>query len=150
MKYDLLIQTGRSSVPSQNTNVHQAECAQMLPSKSQTEKASKSLSIRIRRFTLPSRRAQTCLGVIKVAVASLGSPTILCAIGNITSFSLPVFGTFTFESVAAVVELALSSARAIIGTQIETADTREKRFVSNKTDSQANPLLNNHRTKAVC
>lgn len=79
---------------------------------------------------------------------SLGRPTIICAVGNITSFSLPVFGTFTFKSIAAVIKLALSSAGAIIGTHIETANIRERRFVSNETDSQAVPLINKCKSDA--
>lgn len=89
---------------------------------------------------MPACRAHTCFSIIKVAVSSLGCPTIICAVRNITGFSLPIFGTFTFKSIAAVIEFALSSAGAIIGTHIETANIRERRSVSNETDSQAVPL----------
>lgn len=91
---------------------------------------------------MPASRAHTGLGIIEVAEPSLGCPAILCAVWDITSFSLPIFGTFTFQSVAAVVEPALSSAGAIIGTHIETANIGEKRFVSNEANSQAVPLIN--------
>lgn len=102
---------------------------------------------------MPACRAQTCLGIIEVAVSSLGCPTVICAVGNIAGFSLPVFGTFTFQSIAAVIELALPSARAIIGTHIETANIRERSSVSNETDSQAVPLINEYNIElntAVC
>lgn len=95
----------------------------------------KNFSLLIKRLTLPACRAQTRLSIIEVTVPSLRCPTIVCAVGNITGFSLPVLGTFTFKSVAAVIQLALSSAGAIIGTHIETANIRERRFVSNETGS---------------
>lgn len=76
---------------------------------------------------MPASRAHTGLGIIEAAEPSLGCPAVLCAVGDITSFSLPILGTFTFQSVAAVVEPALSPARAIIGTHIETANIGGKK-----------------------
>ena len=97
---------------------------------------------------MPACRAQTRLGIVRVAVPSLGCPAVIGAVGNVTSFPLPVFGTFTFQSTAAVVEPALSSAGAIIGTHIETANVRGRRFVSNETDSPAAPLIKEYKSDA--
>lgn len=99
--------------------------------------------------TLPVCRAQTCLCIIKVAMPPLRHPTVVRAVRNIASFSFPVFGTFALESIAAVIEFALASARAIIGTHIETANVKERRFVSNETAAPpAIPLINKYKSDA--
>lgn len=74
---------------------------------------------------MPACRAQTGFGAIGVAVAPLGCPTVVRAVGDVTGLSLPALGTLTLWGHGAAVEPALPLARAVVGAHIETGDTAQ-------------------------
>lgn len=125
MKFGLINLKTRYCDPSQNANTCHAEHSYVLPNKAPvpyTENSSQKFCISTRRPTLPSCRARTRFRAIEVALASLRRPTVLRAVGNVTSLSLPALGTLTLQGHGAAVEPALPLARAVIGTHIETGD----------------------------
>lgn len=81
---------------------------------------------------MPACRAQTGFRAIEVALASLRCPTVLRAVGNVTSLSLPVLGTLTLQGHGAAIEPALPLARAVIGTHIETGDRAQNSLSGRK------------------
>lgn len=146
MKCDPLNLKSRYSVPSQNANTCHVEHSHVLPIKLPVpyiENAPQKFSVPTRTLTLPACRAQTCFRAIEAAAASLRCPAVPRAVGDVTSFSLPVRGTLALQSAGAAAELALPSAGAVIGAHIETGDRAAR-----QQGSRSPRLINNGKSDA--